>query len=260
MKNIVYIINGQSTGAISDVPVSKLKKLGSGSSGGSVVVPDTNTTYSAGAGLSLTGTTFNNTAPNIVQTLNLSGATLTLSNGGGSVTLPTGTTYTAGSGITITGSTIANSSPNIVQTVSISGNTITLSNGGGSVVVPDTNTTYSAGTNLSLVGTTFNVSNSPTFSGNVTASAFYESSLRKYKENIKTFEKSGLDLVDSLEIVTFDKIDGPKDKIGVILDDSPKEFASESGEEIDLYKTIFIQAKAIQELRAEIQALKEKIK
>ena len=34
MKNIVYIINGQSTGAISDVPVNKLKRFGSGSGGG----------------------------------------------------------------------------------------------------------------------------------------------------------------------------------------------------------------------------------
>ena len=34
MKNIVYIINGQSTGAITNVPVNTLKKLGTGSSGG----------------------------------------------------------------------------------------------------------------------------------------------------------------------------------------------------------------------------------
>ncbi len=46
---------------------------------------------------------------------------------------------------------------NEFQTVSISGHDITLSDGGGTVTVPDANTTYSAGNQLSLSGTTFNV-------------------------------------------------------------------------------------------------------
>lgn len=54
---------------------------------------DNNTTYSAGTGLSLSGTTFNNTAPNITQALSISGNNLTLSNGGGTVAIPN-TTYT----------------------------------------------------------------------------------------------------------------------------------------------------------------------
>jgi hypothetical protein len=70
---------------------------------------DNNTTYTAGAGISITGTTISATdasATNEIQTLSLSGNTLSLSNGGGSVTLPTGTTYTAGTGITISSNTI----------------------------------------------------------------------------------------------------------------------------------------------------------
>ncbi len=47
---------------------------------------------------------------------------------------------------------------NELQTISISGHDITLSDGGGTVTVPDNNTTYSAGNQLSLSGTTFNVS------------------------------------------------------------------------------------------------------
>ncbi len=47
---------------------------------------------------------------------------------------------------------------NEIQTLSISDHEITLSDGGGSVVVPDNNTTYSAGNQLTLSGTTFNVS------------------------------------------------------------------------------------------------------
>lgn len=46
---------------------------------------------------------------------------------------------------------------NELQTISISGHDITLSDGGGTVTVPDNNTTYSAGNQLSLSGTTFNV-------------------------------------------------------------------------------------------------------
>ena len=37
-------------------------------------------------------------------------------------------------------------------------------------------------------------------------------------------------------------------KIGIIADDSPEEFLSEDKDAVDLYKTVFIQAKAIQEL------------
>jgi hypothetical protein len=54
---------------------------------------DNNTTYTAGSGISISGTTISATdasATNEIQTLSLSGTTLTLSNGGGSVTLPTG--------------------------------------------------------------------------------------------------------------------------------------------------------------------------
>ena len=84
-----------------------------------------------------------------------------------------------------------------------------------------------------------------------------ESSLRELKENIVEFDKTALDLVDSLSIVTFDRIDGSaKNKIGIIADDSPEEFLTEEKNAVDLYKTIFIQAKAIQELSQELKELK----
>ncbi|WNN12492.1 hypothetical protein MA9V2_243 [Chryseobacterium phage MA9V-2] len=91
--------------------------------------------------------------------------------------------------------------------------------------------------------------------GNFIGVGFYESSRRELKTNIKAFEKSGLDLVNELDIVTFDRKDNEeiKDKIGVIIDDTPSEFASVSGDEVDLYKTTFIQAKAIQELSATVE-------
>ena len=98
------------------------------------------------------------------------------------------------------------------------------------------------------------------FVSDVTATAFYESSLRELKENIEPFDKSGLDLINKIDIVTYDKKDKTiKDKIGIIIDESPKEFANPEKNKVDLYKTIFIQAKAIQELSDKLNMLENKI-
>jgi hypothetical protein len=136
--------------------------------------------YSAGVGISITGTapnfTISNTGDNDndptneIQVLSLSGNTLSLSNGGGSVDLPPSNTYTAGVGISITGTapnfTISNTGDNDndptneIQVLSLSGNTLSLSNGGGSVDLPPSNT-YTAGVGISITGTApnFTISN-----------------------------------------------------------------------------------------------------
>jgi hypothetical protein len=95
--------------------------------------PDTNTTYSAGTGLSLSGTTFNHSNSVTAGTISDGGATRTLAFGG-TFKIPS-VTYDANGHITGTSSI----------TLTMPAN-------------PDTNTTYSAGTDLSLSGTTFNVS------------------------------------------------------------------------------------------------------
>ncbi|RMG74758.1 MAG: tail fiber domain-containing protein [Bacteroidetes bacterium] len=129
---------------------------------------------------------------NELQTLSLSGNTLSITNGN-SVSLPAGTSYTGGTGISISGSTITNTAPdqtvslagsgatsvtgtypnftisstdnvndadadasNEIQSLSLSGNTLSLSLGGGSV-------------NLSSFGSPWSSSGSNLFynSGNV---------------------------------------------------------------------------------------------
>jgi hypothetical protein len=80
---------------------------------------------------------------NEFQSLSISGHTISLSDGGGSVTVP--------DNVNDADAVIGNE----FQTLSISGHTVSLSDGGGSVTVPDNNTTYSAGSGLSLSGTTF---------------------------------------------------------------------------------------------------------
>ncbi len=102
-------------------------------------------TYTAGAGINITGTAPNQIIVNAgdlsntneLQTLALNGSQLTLSNGGGTVALPSGNTYTAGTGISITGTapnlTIVNtgdadkSPTNEIQTLSLSGSTLDIS-------------------------------------------------------------------------------------------------------------------------------------
>ena len=93
-----------------------------------VVNTDTNTTYSAGSGLSLSGTTFSHSDTSSQGSVNNSGRTYIQD-----ITLDT---YGHITGIT---------------------------SGTETVVNTDTNTTYSAGTNLNLSGTTFNVSDNPSF-------------------------------------------------------------------------------------------------
>ena len=65
------------------------------SNGNGYITSFTNTTYSAGTGLSLSGTTFNNTITNNNQ----------LTNGRGFITSFTNTTYSAGTGMSLSGTT-----------------------------------------------------------------------------------------------------------------------------------------------------------
>jgi uncharacterized coiled-coil protein SlyX len=75
-----------------------------------VPMPDSNTSYTAGSGIGISGTTINNTAPDQVVNLSGSGAT-TVSGSYPNFTITStdnNTTYTAGTGIGISGTTINN--------------------------------------------------------------------------------------------------------------------------------------------------------
>ncbi len=113
---------------------------------------------------------------NEIQTIQLDGSTITLSNNGGSINLPTGTTDTdnqtlslSGTNLSIDdgntvdlsslqdGTTDADANPtNELQTISLNGSTISLSNNGGSVNLP-TGTTDTDNQTLSLSGTNLSI-------------------------------------------------------------------------------------------------------
>jgi len=109
------------------------------------------TTYTAGAGLTLTGTVFSNPDPD--QTVSLLGTGATVVTGTypnftiNSTDNNTDTTYTAGANVSISGSNVISSTDT---------NT-------------DTDTQYTAGSGLTLTGTAFSLNASPTFTNITTA-------------------------------------------------------------------------------------------
>ncbi len=124
---------------------------------------DNNTTYTAGTGLSLSGTTFTNTAPDKTVVLTGSGAT-TVSGTYPNFTVSStdnNTTYTAGSGLSLTGTTFTNTAPD--KTVALTAGTgISVTGTYPSFTITNTSSatgwslTGNAGTNSStnFIGTT----------------------------------------------------------------------------------------------------------
>jgi hypothetical protein len=161
------------------------------SNGNSITLPSGGTTYTAGTGINITGTTITNTgdtnaSDDLTTSSSASGDVLGSFNDlkvvkiynfpvkpnapalnevlkwDGTAWKPSAdatggasTTYTAGTGINITGTTISatdNSATNEIQTLSLAGTTLSLSNGGGSVSLP-----AGGGGSLSGSGTTGNL-------------------------------------------------------------------------------------------------------
>jgi hypothetical protein len=105
---------------------------------------DNNTSYSAGNGLALAGTTFSTTAPTC-------GAGQVSSWNGTAWTCVTdaNTTYAAGNGLALAGTTLSIAAP------ACGAGQVSSWNGTAWTCVIDANTTYAAGNGLALAGTTF---------------------------------------------------------------------------------------------------------
>ena len=230
--------------------------------GGVITLAATDTTYTAGSGLNLSGTVFTNTAPNIVQS--------TITGNAGSATVLQnprtiwGQSFDGSANIigALSGATtgVFSSTVEVGNKLLISGADFDFasieSTLGHVIATVDTQDgIFYYGNSILTLNTT-----GSTFSGEVTATSFFEGSLRKLKKNILPFKQSGLDIINSLDIVTYDMKKGDiTDKIGIIIDESPKEVANKEQDAVDLYKTIFVQAKAIQELSEMIDKLNERL-
>jgi len=135
----------------------------------------------------------------------------------------------------------------------------------------DTNTTYTAGTGLTLTGTVFSVTKTITASetadtialrngsGQLVATGFYQQSSRELKTNINPFTKSALDIIREVTVVSFNyKTDIINKHIGFIAEDTPEELSTRNKNVMDSNNTIGVLLKAVQELEARIKQLESK--
>lgn len=119
---------------------------------------------------------------------------------------------------------------------------------------PDTNNTKNIGTE------TYKYKNGY-FAGTVKSGSFDVTSTRKKKKDIEDYKNSGLEIVDSLQIVTF-KYKSDKKKrthIGIIAEDSPMEILATDGKALSLADSVGVLFKAVQELSSKIQDLERKL-
>jgi hypothetical protein len=135
----------------------------------------------------------------------------------------------------------------------------------------DTNTTYTAGTGLTLSGTTFSVTKTITAAqtadtialrngdGQLVATGFYQASSRSLKTNISPFTKSALDIIRDVTVVSFNyKTDIINKHVGFIAEDTPEELSTRHKNVMDSNNTIGVLLKAVQELEARIKQLESK--
>nr|WP_299488840.1 hypothetical protein [uncultured Allomuricauda sp.] len=109
---------------------------------------DDDTTYAAGTGLSLTGTTFSvDNAAIAPDWANITSIPADIADGDGD------TTYTAGTGLSLTGTTFS------VDNAAIAPDWTNITSIPADIADGDGDTTYAAGTGLNLTGTTFSVDN-----------------------------------------------------------------------------------------------------
>lgn len=169
---------------------------------------NTDTQYTAGAALSLSGTTFSHgDTSSVADSLNAGNVFIqdlifdTYGHVTGVVTgtasdTNTDTTYSAGAGLTLSGTTFAHQDTSSQASITATGQDFIKSiivdtnghiTGMSTGTATDTNTTYTGGTNISLSGTTFNLNSSLTGLTDVTTSTV---SIGNYE-----MELSGSDLV-----------------------------------------------------------------
>lgn len=230
------------------------------------------TTYSAGTGLNLVGTTFNNTSPD--QTVAITGQNITV-NGvypNFQLTGSTDTTYSAGTGLSLVGTTFNNTAPD--QTVSLTQGGATVITGTyPSFTISSTDTTY---TNVSelvndagyITGYTETdtlqtvTTRGATTTTTITAANFITTSDRRLKSDIEPL-KDGLDTIK--KFVSYEYTKGGVQDAGFMAQEVQEAIPYAIAEGEDGFLTmrdrpvLAYMHKAILELEARLAAIEEKL-
>ena len=155
------LIGGTSGPAVATLTAGSNVTITNSDGGISIAATDTNTTYTAGDGLDLSGTEFSTdlkTNGGLVIETNKLAVDLGASSITGTLAVDDGgtgqTSYTNGQ--LLIGNTTGNT---LAKGTLTAGSNVSITNGSGSITIAatDTNTTYTAGTLLDLATTTFNV-------------------------------------------------------------------------------------------------------
>lgn len=239
--------------------------------------PDQVVGLSSGTGISITGTypnfTVTNTAPGVATPPAGSSNMIQYNDGGVFAATPSFTYQTssnilrlgdgAESGNLRLGGTDASSNGTIgvVGSLQISANEINIGNTTNFEVITGGNTRFSINNSgLALFETSVQIVGNLTITGTVTASGGGFNSSRSLKEDIKQFSKSAIDIISKIPIVQFKYKTSPNNIIGFIADEVPTEVLIDGQEAMDIYSTIGILIKSIQELNDKIDGVGTLIK
>ena len=219
------------------------------------VPTDTNTTYTAGTGLALTGTVFSNTITNNNQ----------LTNGAAYIT---SSASISGNAATATALQTART----INTVSFDGTaniSLSLANLGftgasnANYITNNNQLTNGAGYTTYTSNQATNTSSSVTFSS-VTAATFNTTSDIRLKDNIRTFE-SAMDVVSQLRGVRFAWKETGVETVGLIAQEVEKVLPELIGTNADTglksvsyANMVAVLIEAVKELKAEIEELKKR--
>lgn len=132
----------------------------------------------------------------------------------------------------------------------------------GSVYAANDNSigfTGGSGTNWRL--RTFSNGNT-TIIGQITATAFVQSSLRSLKKDIQPFTTSATGILKNAQVRTFIfKADSTNtEHIGFIADELPKEMSASEHKGVDQSNTVALLVKALQEMNDRVEALEQEIR
>lgn len=100
-----------------------------------------------------------------------------------------------------------------------------------------------------------------TSAGGIKAASFKTTSSREKKENIEKTGIKATDLLNKVDVVDFTfKADAEKEPhIGFIAEDTDPILSSPSKDQMDLGNCVGVLIKAVQELSAEVEKLKQKL-